>query len=226
MSWIWVALAGTVVYLDTTAVAQFMICQPLIACPLWGIIAGRPEIGLFFGITFQLLWLGSLPVGATKFPEGNTGALIATAIAINHAPAATPDLPGLILLISALIGIAAAFSGSEVTAVVRKMLAGLSDRLIVAAEAGHSGTFNRLFLGAAGVHALAGFLLTSVFYFVGSQLVMRVPDGAFTESLSGFGPAMLGAGIAVIASRFVRKANVIWFLIALTIGVGGGFLWL
>ena len=53
-----------------------MICQPLIACPLWGILVGRPEIGLFFGVVFQLIWLGNLQIGAAKFPEGNIGAFV------------------------------------------------------------------------------------------------------------------------------------------------------
>ncbi|RPH95603.1 hypothetical protein EHM69_03910 [candidate division KSB1 bacterium] len=226
MSWIWVALVGAVVYLDTTAIAQLMICQPLIACPLWGIIAGRPEIGLFFGITFQLIWLGSLPVGASKFPEGNVGALIAAALAIRFTPDPISGFPWLILLAAALIGIAAAYAGSEVTALIRKSLARVSDRLIAAAEAGRSARFNLLFFGAIGVHALAGFLLTAIFYFTGSLLLARVPQEPFFDSLSGLWPALLGAGAAVIALRFLRKTNLVWFLIALVLSIGGGFLWL
>jgi mannose/fructose/N-acetylgalactosamine-specific phosphotransferase system component IIC len=230
-----VSLAGMVVYLDTTAVAQFMICQPLIACPLGGILAGRPEIGLFFGVTFQFIWLGSLPVGAARFPEGNLGALVATALAARMAPAAGVDPGWSALALAALIGILVAHLGSEVTPLVRRLLGPYCERVVAAAAAGQSARFSRLFAGAVGFHALAGLLLTAVAYLIGKGVLEVVGRGLAltpavmeqTERLaSGIWPALLGAGMAVIVGRFVRRSTLVWTAAAFGLALGVGWLWL
>jgi len=234
---VWVALAGAIVYLDTTAVAQFMISQPLIACPIWGIIVGRPEIGLFFGVAFQLLWLGSLPVGASKVPEGNVGALVATALAA-RVPAGDSGNPFWIALtIAALVGILVAQVGASVTPVVRRYLIPYSARVVAAAQSGNRAQFSRLFAGAVGLHFLTGFTLAGASFLVG-QLIMTIYLGKFyqfgvsqtllaeNDLFSAVWPALLGAGVAVIAGRFVHRATFGWFALAAGIGLGIGWLWL
>jgi mannose/fructose/N-acetylgalactosamine-specific phosphotransferase system component IIC len=226
MSWIWAAVAGMVVYLDTTAVAQIMICQPVIACPLWGWMAGRLDVGILFGIIFQLLWSGSLPVGASKFPEGNVGALTATALAVNAAQAAGNELPWFAFTLAILIGLIIAYAGAEVTAFVRRLMVGYAPRVVTAAEAGDNARFSLLFAGAVGIHALAGLLLTAAGLLVGSILLKSVNGGAAQEVFHGIWPVMLGAGAAVVVSRFVKRGRLRWFYAALALGVGGGWLWL
>ncbi len=238
MEALWVALAGALVYLDTTAVAQFMISQPLIACPLWGLAVGRPEIGLFFGVAFQLIWLGSLPVGAAKFPEGNVGALVATALAARIAPSAAGLPAWITLLTAAAVGIITAHAGSEVTPLVRRFLSGYCERVVAAAQAGKRAAFALLFGGAIGVHALAGFLLTLIAFLAG-KWVLSLYLGDFAtaginpalvartdELLSGLWPGLLGAGVAVIVGRFVRRSSFGWFAGAALAGVALGWLWL
>jgi len=235
---VWVALAGAFVYLDTTAVAQFMISQPLIACPLWGLLVGRPEVGLFFGVAFQLVWLGSLPVGAAKVPEGNVGALVATALACRIPPTSTGYPAWITLTLAAFVGILVSQFGANVTPIVRKFLIKYSDRVVAAAQAGLRARFSLLFLGAIGIHLLAGFLLTGV-AFVAGKWVMSLYLGnlarfglstalvAQTDTLfSGLWPAMIGAGVAVIAGRFVHRASFGWFALTAALGIGVGWLWL
>lgn len=226
----WAALAGIVVYLDTTAVAQIMICQPLIICPLWGLAAGQPEIGILFGTAFQLLWLGNLPVGSAKFPEGNVGALVATAIAVK---AAGNGLDWSILAAAALTGVITARGGAEVTNVLRRILAAHAPRIVTAAAAGDAGRFNRLFWGAVGLHATAGFILTLSGCLFGSSVVLPLWSrlGSIQESLphivaQGIWPGLLGAGTAVIISRFVKRGTRYWYVGALACGLVVGALWL
>jgi PTS system mannose-specific IIC component len=231
-----VALAGMLVYLDTTAIAQLMISQPLIACPLWGLLVGRPEIGLFFGVIFQLIWLGSLPVGAAKFPEGNVGALVATALAAQIPLAATGSPAWIVLTICAFIGILTALAGAELTPQVRRLLGGLADRVQSAAREGQPGRFAALFAGAIGLHAAAGFLLTGIAFLIGRQiLTLYLGDfssggissaivGQTDTLLSSLWPAFLGAGVAVIAARFVRRATTKWFVAVAFAGVAAGWL--
>jgi mannose/fructose/N-acetylgalactosamine-specific phosphotransferase system component IIC len=210
MSWLWAAVAGMVVYLDTTAVAQIMICQPIIACPAWGWIAGRPDVGILFGIIFQLTWSGSLPVGASKFPEGNVGALTATALAVNAASAGRSELPWLALTLAILIGVVVAYAGSEVTVLVRRLMVGYAPRVVAAAEAGDNTRFSLLFAGAVCIHALAGLLLTAAGLLAGSLILKTVSGSAAQEIFRGVWPLMLGAGAAVIVSRFVRRGVWLW----------------
>ena len=226
MSWIWAAVAGMVVYLDTTAVAQIMICQPVIACPLWGWMAGRLDVGILFGIIFQLLWSGSLPVGASKFPEGNVGALTATALAVNAASVGGNELPWLALTLAILIGVVIAYAGAEVTALVRRLMVGYAPRVTAAAEAGDNVRFSFLFAGAVGIHALAGLLLTAAGLLAGNIVLKIVNGGAAPELFRGVWPIMLGAGAAVVVSRFAKRGRLRWFYAALALGVGGGWLWL
>jgi mannose/fructose/N-acetylgalactosamine-specific phosphotransferase system component IIC len=233
-----VALAGMVVYLDTTAIGQFMICQPLIACPLWGLIVGRPEIGLFFGVAFQLIGLGSLPVGAAKFPEINVGALVATALATRIPPVPDGSPAWLVLTLAAVVGVLTAQAGAEITPQVRRILNRFAERVVEAARAGARGRFMRLFLGAIGIHALAGLLLSGIAFLIG-KAVFAFYLGDFAVAgispalraqtdiiLAALWPALLGAGVAVIAARFVRRASIKWFLLAAMICIVGGWLWL
>ena len=235
---VWVALAGAIVYLDTTAVAQFMISQPIIACPLWGIITGRPEIGLFFGVAFQLIWLGSLPVGATKVPEGNVGALVATALSVRIPPAAGGSPAWITLAIAALVGIIVAQIGGEFTPVVRRFLIRYSRSVVAAAEARQGTRFTLLFAGAIGIHLLAGFVLTWTAFEAG-KAAMALYLGHFMRFgispavvsgtnliFSALWPGLLGAGTAVIAARFVHRASFGWFALSAIVGFGVGWLWL
>ncbi|MBU0507405.1 PTS sugar transporter subunit IIC [bacterium] len=221
---VWVGLAGAVVYLDTTAVAQLMICQPLIACPLWGFVIGRPEVGLFFGIGFQLLWLGSLPVGAARFPEGNLGALIATAIAAGF-PAVHAGLPdGAALAGATFLGILTAYVGSEVTPLIRKEIASHVEKFVAAAQAGEVCRFRRLFFGAVGIHAGAGFVMASVAYLFGSWGLRLGLDLLELPNLD-IAPALLGAGAAVIAGRLVSRRNLSYFAVPAIVVLLVGLLW-
>ncbi|HEY3295830.1 MAG TPA: PTS sugar transporter subunit IIC [bacterium] len=235
---VWVALAGAFVYLDTTAVAQFMISQPLIACPLWGLLVGRPEVGLFFGVAFQLIWLGSLPIGAAKIPEGNVGALIATALACRVPPTPEGNPAWITLTIAAVVGLLVSQLGAQVTPLVRTVLIRYSDYVVLAAQAGRRARFSLLFLGAIGLHLLAGFLLTLA-AFLGGKWVMALYLGKFStfgvsagliaetdRLLSGLWPGLLGAGVAVIAARFVHRRTFGWFAVSAVIGLGVSWLWL
>lgn len=237
MSAVWVAVAGAIVYLDTTAVGQIMICQPLIACPLWGMIVGRPEIGLFFGVTFQLLWLGSLPIGAAKFPEGNLGALIATALAAGIPPLENGEPAWIVLAVAALIGILAAQLGGEVTPLVRKVMNNYAPRVVQAAEEGKAGKFRVLFGGAVAIQAAAGFLFTLAMFLAGKWIfslytgnfsaagVSGAVVGSTDTLLSGIWPALLGASVAVVVREFVHKRHLAWFAIPAICFFIAGWLW-
>ena len=215
MQLIWAALAGMVVYLDTTAIAQILICQPIIACPIWGYLIGDTSTGLLIGVIFQLLWLGNLQIGAARFAEGNIGAFIAVALA-------TPGINGLSLSIipASIIGLLAAHFGSYLAPMVRRAVGRITPDYVLAAEQGNNSRVRHYFLLAVGIHLLAGFLYTLLWLVIGKFLVdafvhhefqywlVRFFDERHVLSSNvtfGLMSAAIGAGCAVAVSVLVRK---------------------
>jgi len=64
---------GSFILLDKQAIGEFGISQPIVACPLIGLVFGHFSVGLFLGSVLQLIWVGSLPLGS-KEPLDNQGA--------------------------------------------------------------------------------------------------------------------------------------------------------
>jgi hypothetical protein len=134
------------------------------------------------------------------------------------------------------VGILTAHLGSEVTPLVRKLMSRYSPRAVAAAENGQRRRFALLYFGAVGIHAGAGFLMTALGYLVGRWIFALYlgPLAAFglgetlvaqtDQALSGIWPALLGAGAAIIAGRFVQRTSAKWFVMSLVAGLGVGWL--
>lgn len=96
MSWVWIALVGGVVGLDSTSFPQIMISRPIVAGALTGLVLGRPVEGALVGLLMEVFHLSILPIGAARTPEAGTAA-VAAAAAYLLAPAATPAAGALLL---------------------------------------------------------------------------------------------------------------------------------
>lgn len=59
-----VSLLGAFLAMDQTACGQLLLSRPLPACLAIGLALGRPALGAFLGLLFELLWVRSLPVGS------------------------------------------------------------------------------------------------------------------------------------------------------------------
>ena len=77
-----VALAGGILGLDNIAVGQFMLAQPVVGAVLTGFLVGEPLLGVWAALTFQLLWVGELPVGAYVPPNAAITAVAAVGLAV------------------------------------------------------------------------------------------------------------------------------------------------
>jgi fructoselysine and glucoselysine-specific PTS system IIC component len=77
-----VALAGGILGLDNIAVGQFMLAQPVVGAVLAGFLVGEPLLGVWAALTFQLLWVGELPVGAYVPPNAAITAVAAVGLAV------------------------------------------------------------------------------------------------------------------------------------------------
>ena len=83
-----VALIGGIVDLDSTAVVQCMISQPIVAGPLTGLILGSMlgdyaaglRLGLMVGVILQLVWIEQLPLGMNVPPDAALASVLSVAL--------------------------------------------------------------------------------------------------------------------------------------------------
>lgn len=78
-------VAAVITGLDRTAALQFMICRPLVAGPLTGLMLGDWLVGMQVGMLLELLWIGRLPVGAAIPPDDTQVAVGSTVLAVSLA---------------------------------------------------------------------------------------------------------------------------------------------
>ncbi len=109
-----VFFVGGVIGLDSTAAWQVLISHPIIACTLIGTIFGDPQLGLFFGIIFELIWLYDVPTGGAKYPEGNIGSFVGLMIALSIQNNSNFSESWIILLTSVFAIIIAYIFGSAI----------------------------------------------------------------------------------------------------------------
>ncbi len=67
------SLTGAIILWDKLAIGEFGVSQPVVCCPLIGLLFGEFHIGLLLGGVLQLVWVSSLPLGG-KEPLDNQGA--------------------------------------------------------------------------------------------------------------------------------------------------------
>jgi hypothetical protein len=80
--WALMALLGAVLFLDQWPALQSMASRPIVAGLLVGVVLGAPAEGAFWGAVFEAMFLGVLPVGATRYPDAAAAAIAGTAVAI------------------------------------------------------------------------------------------------------------------------------------------------
>lgn len=189
-----VAFVGALLGLDNIAIGQFMLGQPAVGALVIGYIVGEPLLGLWAALTFQLLWLGQIPVGAYLPPSASITAIATVGLA---GPLGAPLA-----------------SRAVVAAALAIPVGVLAARLDIWVKSGNVGILHRsendlldgrpLALGGAVVKGVARFFFKDLFLllfavFAGSFLV-----GLILEQLT---PAMhRGLALAFTASPAVGIA--------------------
>lgn len=84
--------------LDRTALAQTMLCRPVVCGSLCGIIMGNYSAGLFMGAVMELLWLMRLPVGASIAPDDTQATITAVFLFSGFSSELQPMLPPQVLM--------------------------------------------------------------------------------------------------------------------------------
>jgi mannose/fructose/N-acetylgalactosamine-specific phosphotransferase system component IIC len=73
-----ILIAG-LVSMDTTEGPQVLVSEPLVSCTAAGLVFGNVILGVVLGILFQMLFIGYLPFGASRYYDGTVGSLIGAA---------------------------------------------------------------------------------------------------------------------------------------------------
>jgi mannose/fructose/N-acetylgalactosamine-specific phosphotransferase system component IIC len=205
---------GGLVGLDTTAAWQVLFSHPLIACSLLGAAFGEPQLGLFFGIIFELVWLYDVPVGGARFPEGSLGSFVGLMIALSimHNGAISESW---LVLLSCVYAVMVAY----IFGYLNVRLIGDADRL---ADKGDVRGVERAHRSGLLITYLYVGFLSLLFFLVGhlavSWLLKLLPETA-PFSVADIRIVFLGVGITVMIHTFLQRRNVRYLLMAIGAGV-------
>lgn len=104
---IFIGIIGGLVNLDSTVFAQVMISRPIVAAPIAGYFLGSllgcPQeglsIGLVIGAFLELLWLNTLPVGASIPPNVSIASTVGVSLCLLIKEEMAIDINILIMII-------------------------------------------------------------------------------------------------------------------------------
>ena len=152
-------LLGGVLGLDVVCFPQMMFSRPLVAATLAGAFVGDAAMGIFVGVTLELIALATLPFGASRYPEWGSAAVVGGAIAATmHTERAGA------LSIGVLAALATAWVGGMTLVKLRVLVAWLGRRRRPALDAGSRGAVIGLQLAGLTLDMMRAALLTIVAY--------------------------------------------------------------
>lgn len=215
------SLVAGLVLLDRWQVGEFGLSQPIVACPLIGMVYGEAAAGLYIGVTLQLVWAASLPLGREQALDYQGAGVVAilSYILFTRLQGTSPDaearaLFGALGLAGIGTFVGAWLDSANKTANNLLFRAGVrarDERRLVAVHVAGIGTgFLR------GVALTVSFLLLSLAV---APLLRRLPVLTKADLLA----LPLGIGIAAAARMFISLKRLPW---ALAGGLIAGILWM
>lgn len=210
-----ISFIGGLIAIDTASGWQVMISQPVVSCPLIGLLFGYPELGLLMGILLELPWLINIPLGGVHGSEGNLGAIVATSLSI-YLASHKVNTENIIVIIAIIYSLVVSRVGIHLVEYVRKanlMLIHLADR---AAAQGDMKRITWLNLTGVLYSFLLGFILVGIGFALGVIVLKPLaafihPQFNFAFGLAKYG--LLGLGVGVVATLFINKETR-WYVLA------------
>ncbi len=81
-----IAALAALLSLDITAFGQFMISRPIVCATFVGYLLGDVKTGLWMGMTVELIWIGSIPMGAAIPLETTAVAILSVVWGLHALP--------------------------------------------------------------------------------------------------------------------------------------------
>lgn len=180
--------------------------QPIVTCPIIGAILGNFELGIVVGGAYQLIQIGSMPIGGAQPPNAILGGIMATVFAVSLNMEATADGVG------AAMGLAIPFAvfGQYAVTLTFTIMSGMMAKADKCAEnADTKGIRNINFIEMAILGTLFGLLAVAGLY-GGSALGDTLKDLSYTYSwvmagLDAAGGAMKFVGFAILMKVMMSK---------------------
>ncbi len=162
------AISGLLL-LDTTAVLQSLISQPLVSGMLLGWLTGDLYTGMQIGFLLQLLWLGELPVGAARIPEGNFGSLVGILFGLQYQPFEA-EFGNFILLAAIVYALICSYLGLRMITFIRTVNVRLFERARKATAEGRTSGLFWINMAALVVRWLVALVLIFILVQLGKVL--------------------------------------------------------
>lgn len=216
-----VFFAGGIIGLDTTAAWQVLFSHPLFACSLIGIAFGEPQLGLFFGIIFELIWLYDIPVGSAKPPEGNMGSFVGLMVIIpfwGNSEIATEWLA----LFGSLYAMVVAYLFGPTITLWRNYNFSLVKKADRFAENGFEKKIERMHLIGLFNSYFHGAFWGLMFYLVGYFSLMKLIDVLPQNvpfTLSQFQTVFLAVGLVITVDLFFSRKKIYYLFLGLVCGM-------
>jgi mannose/fructose/N-acetylgalactosamine-specific phosphotransferase system component IIC len=215
-------LLGALILLDRWQVGEFGLSQPIVACPLLGLVYGDVGAGLYFGMALQLAWMAALPLGRQQSLDyqgaGVVGVLSYFVLSHPAARSAGGD-SGQYVFVSLLIAVFGSFLGAALDVGNKRVNNSVYRRGTNAPGPGRAVLWH---LAGLATGMLRGVVLVGVFLIIAvalSRFVGMLPSFSWPELLA----LPLGLGIAAGFRMFVSLRRLPW---AAAGGALAGLLWL
>ena len=187
---------GAILGLDVVSFPQAQVSRPLVAATLAGALMGQAMSGLFVGAALELIALETLPVGASRYPEWGSAAVVGGALFARSGESG----PGAMCL-AVLATLATAWVGGWTMVLLRRLNGVVARRSLAAFARGSRQAITGVQLFGLTADFLRGGLLTLAAFAV-FQPVMEA-----SVALWGSDPR-ISRGVVVGLSAAVAAAAV------------------
>lgn len=155
---------------------------------------------MYFGLLVQLLWLGNLPIGASKTPEGNIASIVGCWLYVEYYTLYA-DQGQFILLVLFVYVVLLSYIASRTDTFMRKINIHFFDYAYDSLQQKESTHIGRMIFASLGVHTLINWLYIMISLLVG-RFVLQNLSGYFSAGFADIWKfvetAILAAGIGLI----------------------------
>lgn len=197
------ALLGAALGLDVVSFPQGMLSRPLVAATFAGALAGHTEVGLLMGAMLELVALETLPIGASRYPEWGSAAVVGGTL-FAMAEGAGVGSPGA-MCVAALFAIVTSWVGGRSMVLLRQLNGRLARRHIEDLAAGSARAVMGLQVTGIVADLLRGFLLTLI------ALLVTIPAQA--AALAHWHTAERESRAVVVALAATVAGGAVWKLL-------------
>ena len=209
MEFLYISLLGGVLVLDTAAMLQILISQPLVSGTLIGLFFGNTALGLETGALLQLLWLNQIPVGAAKVPSGNLASIVAVILMLRLS-AAFPEKLNILLLLVVILTLIISYAGVYVTTFIRNWNIRLLHRADDGLKKGNAAILGQINFVALLIHLIIVVLAIIFFVTIGTVLInWLLPQlpAEWNPALRFLRLAIIGSGLGLTLKLYLQKEN-------------------